>query len=228
MQRLLILEDDVFSQTLLKSILSREFLLTFARDLPEAIEIAKTREFSLYLIDVMVPSGSGLDLVKFIRSQAHLATKPVIVLSGKDDIQDKVSGLNGGANDYLTKPYHPKELVARIHAQLRSSLSQGDPGVIEILGYSLHLERQRVFDSEGHSIDLTPLEFKLLAFLVRRMDHILSRQQILEAVWPDNLNVTERVIDTHISNLRKKIGPLGESLRSVHGAGYTMALPRAA
>lgn len=224
MAKLLIVEDDTFFQTYLTKTLTSHFEIVVAKDLPEAQEEISKNEFDLFLVDVILPSGSGLNLCAYIRNQEALSHKPVLILSSKDEIEDVVKGLEFGADDYIKKPCHPQELIARIKAHLRKleGSSKMAP-LLEVEGYKIDFLKQRVFDPKGKVIVLTHLEFKLLHFFARHLDHVLSRAQILEAVWPENLNITERVVDTHISNLRKKLGPLGQQFRSVHSSGYCLS-----
>jgi two-component system phosphate regulon response regulator PhoB len=228
MHKILVVEDDQFFIALIQQSLGSQFELKFASSIHESIVKIQGESFDLFIVDILLPGGSGLDICSYIRSQETTKIKPVIVLSSKNEIQDKVMGLDFGADDYLIKPCHPQELIARTKAHLRRGHNPNSKEAIHIADYKIDLIKQRAYEPSGKSIDLTNIEFKLLVYFARHLDHILSRRQILEAVWPDNLNVTERVIDTHISNLRKKLGVLGAHLKAVHGAGYSFTILAAA
>ncbi len=226
--KILVVEDDLFFRTYIQNTIGSQFHLCFAKDVNEARGMIQSDSHDLFIVDVILPDGSGLDVCAFIRSQERTRNKPVIVLSSKNEIQDKVNGLEFGADDYLIKPCHPKELIARIKANLRRAEPSPHSESLQVVNYKIDFIRQRVYDPNGKSVELTNIEFKLLVFFARHQDHVLSRNQILAAVWTENLNVTERAVDTHVSNLRKKLGLLGENIKSVHGAGYTLSTPRAA
>ena len=228
MPKILVIEDDEFFRTYIQKSLESHFELHFAIDLNTAMNKIQSESYDLFLVDIVLPGGSGLDLCAFIRSQENLKKKPILVLSSKDEIQDKVTGLEFGADDYLIKPCHPKEIIARIKAHLRKVEATPIAESITIEDYKIDFMRQRVFDPSGNTVELTHIEFKLLVYFARHMDHVLTRAQILDSVWPSNLNVTERVVDTHVSNLRKKLGTLGDGIKSVHAVGYSFSKLRSA
>lgn len=229
MKKVLAIEDDVFFQLLIKKSLEGEFVLTVVPSIADARNALIHDKYDLIIVDVMLPDGSGLDMCTFLRSQDDLKHVPIIIVSAQNEVDSKITGLDFGADDYVTKPFHPKELVARIHARLRQSqASDANLDFIQLGSYRIDLVKHRVFDPAGNILELTQVEFKLLVYFARHTEHVLSRSQILEGVWPDNLHITERVVDTHVSNLRKKIGKLGLNIKSIHGVGYTFSIAKAA
>ena len=182
-----------------------------------AVDLACAEPFDLLLLDVMLPGKSGYDVCREVRcKQPDL---PIIMLTAKSHDAEKVLGLEIGADDYVTKPFSPLELRARIKALLRRS--QGSqPTSYTFSSLVVNLDRMEVLDGE-RPIELTSLEFKLLTALIQNSGHVLSRDRILDLVWGANTVVTDRVIDTHIANLRKKLEPNGsQHISSIRGMGY--------
>jgi two-component system, OmpR family, alkaline phosphatase synthesis response regulator PhoP len=182
-----------------------------------AVDLACAEPFDLLLLDVMLPGKSGYDVCREVRSKKP--DLPIIMLTAKSHDAEKVMGLEIGADDYVTKPFSPLELRARVKALLRRS--QGSqPTSYAFSSLVLNLERMEVLDGE-RPIDLTSLEFKLLTALIQNSGVVLSRDRILDLVWGANVVITDRVIDTHIANLRKKLEPDGSKhISSIRGMGY--------
>ena len=218
-QSILIVEDEPGIAMGLEEDLTLEGYRTeVVRDGTAAVQRARERSFDLILLDVMLPGRDGFQICRELRKSG--TTTPIILLTARTQEAEKVLGLQLGADDYVTKPFSPLELRARIEAVLRrtapraaDSMTFGDA---EVDFARCELRRG------GRVIDLTPVEFKLLTAFLRARGRVLSRQQLLDLVWPDT-SCVERVVDTHISNLRKKIEPdLAEPryLVSVRGLGY--------
>ena len=175
----------------------------------------------LLLIDWMLPDHSGLELTRAVKRDKDTQDLPVIMLTARADEHDKVSGLEGGADDYVTKPFSPRELLARINAVLRRSA----PGVagesLEAGGLVLDVASHRVTVDE-QNIALGPTEYRLLQFFMEHPERVYSRSQLLDRVWGGNVYVEERTVDVHIRRLRKALEPSGrESLvQTVRGSGY--------
>ncbi len=182
-----------------------------------AVDLACAEPFDLLLLDVMLPGKSGYDVCREVRSKKP--DLPIIMLTAKSHDAEKVLGLEIGADDYVTKPFSPLELRARVKALLRRS--QGSqPTSYAFSSLVLNLERMEVLDGE-RPIELTSLEFKLLTALIQNSGVVLSRDRILDLVWGANVVITDRVIDTHIANLRKKLEPDGSKhISSIRGMGY--------
>ena len=192
------------------------------------IEAAEDKVPSLFLLDVMIPGGSGLDLCRQIRQNRLLASTPVMFLTARGSESDRVTGLDIGGDDYITKPFSPRELVARVKAVLRrferplhpAKISAGD---IEIDSGAMTVAVR------GTSIETTATEFRLLEYLARHSGKVFTRDQLLDAVWRDRQYVTERSIDVYVRRLREKIEQQPDDplyLRTVRGAGYRFETPK--
>lgn len=174
----------------------------------------------LVLLDWMLPGVSGIEFARHLRSDPRTAMLPIIMLTARGEEEDRVRGLDIGADDYVTKPFSPKELVARIRAVLRRSGSQA-VDIIEAGGLILNTVSHRVH-ARGNEVQLSQKEFQLLQVLMSNPDRVFSRAQLLDLVWPRDINVGERTVDVHISSLRKALEPFGGDRRveTVRGAGY--------
>jgi len=182
-----------------------------ARILPQAI-----------LLDWMLPDAPGLSLLREWRNAPRTADLPVIMLTAKGTEEDKVKGLNAGADDYITKPFSPKELIARIQALLRRKVPELRQGAQTIGIVMLDGERNRVSVS-GQHVELDQAEFKLLRFLMAHPARPFSRAQLLDKVWGDHAFIEERTIDVHIMRLRKSLGSAADYVKTVRGVGYMFA-----
>lgn len=224
MPKVLILEDAKEYVLMYESALSLDFDLTFATTGKQALDILQEKRFDFVIVDVVLPDVSGLQVCSFIKSQEGLRDMPVMLVTSREDIEDKVHGFNSGADDYLTKPFHFKELRLRIRAKLKHIKDENRSSVF-LPGFEIDIDRQRVrHHDSGVCLELTRIEFKLLVYFSARIDHVISRRQVLEAVWPDNLNISDRTVDSHLSNLRKKIEGFGVTIKAVHGVGYRVTV----
>ena len=216
--RILIVEDEPAISLGLRDDLELEgYQVEVVDNGHAAVSLACAEPFDLLLLDVALPGKSGYDVCREVRGKKpHL---PIIMLTAKSHEAEKVLGLEMGADDYVTKPFSPLELRARIKALLRRS--QGSqPTNFAFSSVVVNLERMEVLDGE-RPIDLTSLEFKLLIALLQNAGRVLSRDRILALVWGPDAVVTDRVIDTHISNLRRKLEPHGSKhIAGIRGAGY--------
>ena len=221
-QKILLIEDEPDIRKTLEYNLSREgFDVACASSLSEGKNYINAGQFSLILLDLMLPDGSGLDLCRELKSDSEKKTTPIIILTAKDDEVDKVVGFELGADDYVTKPFSVRELILRVKAVLK----RGDQK-------SANLEVQRQFgdlviDVDSHEVFvnndpviLTALEFKLLRQLVDRRGRVQSRDQLLSDVWGYSADVTTRTVDTHIKRLREKLGVMGKYVQTIRGVGY--------
>jgi DNA-binding response OmpR family regulator len=220
MARILVVEDEPNLALGLEDDLKLEgYEVEVVRDGETASRRAREQPFDLIVLDIMLPRKDGFEVCRDIR-RAGLRT-PILLLTAKTQESDKVLGLELGADDYVTKPFSPRELRARVKALLRRAA--GDvPEVCRFGENELDFSGCQLRRS-GQPQELTPLEFKLLSALIRHRGHVLTRDQLLDEVWGRGIVVTDRVIDTHITNLRKKIEPEPSQPRylvSVRGIGY--------
>ncbi|KAF3999375.1 winged helix-turn-helix domain-containing protein [Glaciimonas immobilis] len=173
----------------------------------------------LVLLDWMLPDTSGLALLQEWRAHSRTATLPVIMLTAKGMDEDKVRGLNDGADDYITKPFSPMELVARIQALLRRKVPELGHSVLKYGTISIDTDRYQV-SVENQAIALDQAEFKLLRFLIAHPERIFSRAQLLDKVWGDHTFIEERTVDVHIMRLRKSLGLAADYVKTIRGVGY--------
>ena len=178
----------------------------------------------IILVDWMLPGMEGPELVRRIRLDELTRDIPVIMLTARGEEADKLRGFDNGADDYLTKPFSPKELMARMKALMRRS-SHDEGGVLQVKDMSLDMQAHRLIVAR-ESVDVGPTEFKLLEFFMRHQDRVYSREQLLDLVWGRNVYVEERTVDVHILRLRKLLAPFGyDSLvQTVRGAGYRFSV----
>ncbi len=220
-KRVLIVEDEVAIREMVGFALRRaEFEMEEAADGSEAQARIFERRPDLLLLDWMLPDTSGIDLVRRLRKEAATADLPIIMLTAKGEEEDRIRGLETGADDYITKPFSPRELIARIRAVLRRA-SPDDGERLEIGGLCLDSASHRV-TAHGEQVDLGPTEYRLLQFLMRHADRVFSRSQLIDRVWGGGVYIEERTVDVHVRRLRKVLGPhrCDGLIQTVRGAGY--------
>ena len=194
----------------------------------EGYEIIVDSRPDLILVDWMMPNGSGIELTRRLKKDTITAEIPIIMLTAKSEESNKIQGLEMGADDYITKPFSPKELVARLKAVLRRTNPQGVDEPINVDGLSLDPLSQRVTIGD-RALDMGPTEYRLLKFLITHQERAYSRAQLLDQVWGGNVYVEERTVDVHIRRLRKAIGKTHDYLiQTVRGTGYRFSNKRAA
>jgi two-component system phosphate regulon response regulator PhoB len=181
------------------------------------------------LLDWMLPGQTGVALARRWRGEARTKAVPILMLTARGDEADKVSGLDAGADDYITKPFSTQELLARIRAVLRRRTPEKSEETVVLAGLALDAAAHRV-TWQGRPVKLGPTEFKLLHFLMKHPERVHSRQQLLDRVWGDHVFIEERTVDVHVKRLREALGPAaGALVETVRGAGYRItALPAAA
>jgi two-component system alkaline phosphatase synthesis response regulator PhoP len=220
MARILVVEDEPDIALALKEDLTLEgYEVEVVTDGETAIRQAVSHAFTLILLDMMLPRKDGLEVCRELRRSG--VSTPIILLTARSEEADRVLGLEMGADDYVTKPYSPRELRARIRAVLRRSAGEG-PDLYAFGEVEVDFTRQELRQA-GQPVELTPLEFKLLREFIRRRGRALTRDQLLDQIWGPETFLTDRVIDNHIVNLRKKIEPDPAEPRylvSVRGLGY--------
>ena len=178
--------------------------------------------FDLLILDVMMPGMSGFELAKRLKADAQTSPIPIIFLTAKDTEDDTLRGFGLGADDYVTKPFSVREVVARVKAVLNRAVRQPQQKEGEIIGYEglvLDLGKKTTM-VDGESVSLTKTEFELLGLLLKHRGQVFSRQQIFDAVWPEDVVVSERTVDVNITRMRKKIGKYGNHIVSRQGFGY--------
>lgn len=223
MKRVLVVEDCADQQELVARALGDEYRLAQSASLREARRALEREVPDLVLLDVSLPDGSGYRFCCELRDDPRTRALPVIFLTGRGEAVDKAMAFSLGADDYVEKPFHPLELRARMQARLRPR----DSGVLRAGALEIHPGAYRAFAVERgvrRELDLTPREFRILHLLASHPDRVFSRGQLLAAVWGDT-QVTERTVDTHISNLRSKLGAAGRGLETLRGAGYRLRAP---
>lgn len=221
---ILVVDDDDRIRTLLKRFLTEHgFRTSMAADAKEARRLMGAVDFDLLILDVMMPELSGTEICRQVRGTPELADLPIIMLTAKAEELDRVVGLELGADDYVTKPFSPRELALRVKAVLRRGrAAAGEGRVLEKGELRVDLERHRCFVKDAE-VDLTSKEFALLSELMARPGRVLSRDQLLDRVWGSDIVVTSRTIDTHLKRLREKLGVAGPLIETVRGVGYRFA-----
>ena len=222
--KILIIEDEPDIRKNLEYNLSREgYSVLTAASIAEAEQLIYSNNLSLVLLDLMLPDGSGLELCKKMKSDPDVQNLPIIILTAKDDEVDKVVGFEIGADDYVTKPFSPKELIARIKALLRRTSAPEDDSLV-FAGIRLELASHKAFVNEDR-VSMGPTEFKLLVFFMRNPDRVFDRSQLVDEVWGRSVVVEERTVDVHILRLRKVLKPWGRDhvIETVRGVGYRLA-----
>ncbi|MDQ0160039.1 response regulator transcription factor [Alkalibacillus salilacus] len=225
MTHILVVEDEAKIARVLQLELEFEgYGITTVSAGYDALEIMRDETFDLILLDIMLPEMSGLDILK--RYRKHNQTTPVIMLTAKDTVEDKVTGLDSGAQDYVTKPFQIEELLARIRAHLRSTEVKDDGDWLNFPPLHLNVSTRDVIRA-NRTIELTPKEFDLLVLFLRHPRQVLSREQILNAVWGYDFVGDTNVVDVYVRYLRKKVDHEDESplIHTVRGVGYVLKDP---
>ena len=221
-RKVLVVDDEAPIREMLVFVLEQNgFQAIEAEDYDSAIAAMVEPYPDMVLLDWMLPGGSGLQIAKKFKQNEHTRQIPIIMLTARGEEEDKVRGLEVGADDYVTKPFSPKELMARIKAVIRRVSPTALEEAIEVHGLRLDPISHRV-TSEGNELDMGPTEFRLLHFFMTHPERVYSREQLLDHVWGTNVYVEDRTVDVHIRRLRKAIGPLGHDrlVQTVRGAGY--------
>lgn len=221
-QRILVVEDEADLAAILIDYLKRDgFITTTIANGSEAMQELQRQKPDLLLLDLMLPGMDGLSILREVRKTSQL---PVILVTAKVEEIDRLIGLELGADDYICKPYSPREVVARVKSVLRRALPRnpGDAAVAAPSTIEIDADGWQV-TAGGKRLDLTPKEFQLLQTLASKPGRVFSRSQLLDAIYDDNLDVSERAVDSHMKNLRKKLSqalPGEEPIRSIYGVGF--------
>jgi two-component system OmpR family response regulator len=220
--RLLLVEDDRNLRGFLRKAFREEgYAVDTAESGDQAVERALAGEYECMVLDVMLPGRDGFAVVEELRRRG--VTTPILLLTARDELASRVRGLEGGADDYLTKPFDLPELVARVLALIRRSHLRHQDSVLSVGDVSVDALRRRVTKA-GKVIDLSPREFALLEFLTRNAGRTVSRARIAEAVWNYHFDPETNVVDVYVNYLRRKVapGPPGAVIHTVRGVGYRL------
>lgn len=226
-KKILIVEDEIAIREMIRTSLEMAGFECFeAGDTQDAYIQLLDNKPDLLLLDWMLPGNSGLELIRRMKRDTTIADIPIIMLTARTDEDNKVQGLNSGADDYVTKPFSPRELIARIKALLRRSASYTENSTLRMQGLLLDDKSHRVYINDD-AIQIGPTEFKLLRFFMANEDRAFSRGQILDNVWGNNVYIEERTVDVHIRRLRNVLRrgstkPIdyGLYIQTVRGTGY--------
>ena len=222
--KILIIEDEKAVREMLCFTLKNNGFETLeAEDSNSAFNVLKKNDINLILLDWMLPGKEGIEISRLLRSSSETQEIPIIMLTAKSEESDKVLGLESGVDDYVTKPFSPKELVARIKALLRRTAPQKDMEIVKYGNITLNPMTHKVTDGDSN-VELGPTEFKLLHFFMTHPERVFSRSQLLDLVWGRNIYVEERTVDVHILRLRKSfVSDSSKCIQTVRGAGYRMS-----
>lgn len=221
-RRILIVEDEATIREMVCFVLEQNgYQAVEAEDFNTAVSLLVEPFPEMILLDWMLPGGTGIQFIKHLKREALTRDIPVIMLTARGEEEDRIRGLEVGADDYMTKPFSPKELVARIKAVLRRISPMAVEEVIDVRGLSLDPSSHRVMAND-QALDMGPTEFKLLHFFMTHPERVYSREQLLNNVWGTNVYVEDRTVDVHIRRLRKALEISGHDLmiQTVRGSGY--------
>ncbi len=219
---ILVVEDEAPIREMLRLVLEQAgFTVSTASNVKTALQALANNLPDLILLDWMLPGMSGIDWAGRLRQDATYSDIPIILLTARGEEEDKVAGLDSGADDYITKPFSPRELIARINAILRRFGKGEKPALIEIDGIILDPEQHRVHIDQK-PVELSPTEYRLLEFFITHPDKVYSRAQLLDRVWGRSTYIEERTVDVHIRRLRKILADYGRDamIQTVRGFGY--------
>ncbi len=220
MPRVLIVEDEpAIAELIAVNLRHSGFQPTWAMDSVTAQCELDAVLPDVILLDWMLPGESGLSLAKKWRANPRTKAVPIILLTARGDESDRVAGLDAGADDYISKPFSTKEMLARIRAVLRRRAPEQDGGVVSIGALVLDASTYRV-SFQDQAVKIGPTEFKLLHYLMKHSERVHSRSQLLDRVWGDHVFIEERTVDVHVKRLREALGAGGSMVETVRGAGY--------
>jgi len=228
MSRVLVVEDEAaIAELIAINLRHAGYEVSVAVDADQAQSLVDRVLPDLVLLDWMLPGQSGLQLAKRWRGAARTRELPIIMLTARAEEADKISGLDAGADDYLTKPFSTKELLARIRAVLRRKAPEALDSAVEVSGLRLDPATRRVtrsVDGELREVRIGPTEFRLLHFLMTHTERVHSRAQLLDRVWGDHVFIEERTVDVHVKRLREALTPVhcAVLIETVRGAGYRL------
>ncbi|MDT4329533.1 phosphate regulon transcriptional regulator PhoB [Methylomonas sp. MED-D] len=223
---ILVVEDEEAIREMLAMVLEQaEFQVISAGSAEQAMQALADNRVDLIVLDWMLPGISGVELAKRLKNEPGFKELPIILLTARSEEEDKIRGLEIGADDYVTKPFSPKELVARIKAVMRRSGKLSESGQLSVGDLTLDTEQHRLMIG-GRSLEVSPTEFRLMQFFMTNPDKVYSRTHLLDQVWGRSVYIEERTVDVHIRRLRKILATYGreELIQTVRGFGYRFSM----
>ena len=218
--RILIVEDEpAIAELIAVNLRHNGFQPVWAIDAESAQRELDEILPDVILLDWMLPGETGLVLARMWRTSSRIKTVPILMLTARGDESDRVAGLDAGADDYIVKPFSPRELLARIRAVLRRRVPESSGGIVKMGDLQLDADTHRVSLADK-PIKVGPTEFKLLQYLMRHPERVHSRGSLLDKVWGDHVYIEERTVDVHVKRLRESLGEAGNMIETVRGAGY--------
>ncbi len=224
----LVVEDELAIRMMLRQILTREgFTVLEAESVKQALARMADCRVDLLLLDWMLPDKGGLEFASELRRDSLYQTLPIIMLTARSLEEDKVRALNSGVDDYVTKPFSPRELIARVHAVLRRMVPDEYRGLLTAGRLQIHTEAYQI-TCDGVEVAMGLMEYKILLFLVQNADRVFSRSQLLDRVWDHRGYIEERTVDVHIRRLRRALEPfqLEGYIKTVRGIGYRFSVDK--
>jgi two-component system phosphate regulon response regulator PhoB len=220
--RILIVEDEsAIAELISVNLRHNGFQPVWAMDAESAQRELDQILPDVILLDWMLPGESGLALARKWRSAARTKAVPILMLTARGDEADRVAGLDAGADDYIVKPFSPRELLARIRAVLRRRVPESTGGLVKIAELQLDADTYRV-SWQDKPLKIGPTEFKLLQYLMRHPERVHTRGMLLDKIWGDHVYIEERTVDVHVKRLRESLGEAGTMIETVRGAGYRL------
>jgi two-component system phosphate regulon response regulator PhoB len=220
--RILIVEDEsAIAELISVNLRHNGFQPVWAMDAESAQRELDEILPDVILLDWMLPGESGLALARKWRSAARTKAVPILMLTARGDEADRVAGLDAGADDYIVKPFSPRELLARIRAVLRRRVPESTGGLVKIAELQLDADTYRV-SWQDKPLKIGPTEFKLLQYLMRHPERVHTRGMLLDKIWGDHVYIEERTVDVHVKRLRESLGEAGTMIETVRGAGYRL------
>lgn len=220
MEKILVIEDNKDYQFLIQTALGNQYKVLCTESGRQGVELAREHKPDLILLDISLGEVDGFEVCHLLKNQKETVSTPIIFLSSRNDAHSKVMGFDLGADDYISKPFEAEELKARVRLRIRQNASRKENlSNYEIQGLRIDFLGHRVYIEEKE-VPFSALEFKLLSYFVRNPDRVLSREKILNSVWGVDTFVTDRVVDSHIRSIRKKLASYKDHIESIYGEGY--------
>jgi two-component system phosphate regulon response regulator PhoB len=222
---LVVEDEEAIREMLIMALGQNQLNVTAVASAEEALKTLADKTMDLLVLDWMLPGISGVELARRLKNDPHYKQLPIILLTARGEEADKIRGLEIGADDYMTKPFSPKELVARIKAVMRRSGKLNESGQISVDNIVLDPEQHRL-SIEGKILEISPTEFKLMQFFMSNPDKVYSRTHLLDQVWGRSVYIEERTVDVHIRRLRKILADYGREdlIQTVRGFGYRFSI----
>lgn len=219
--KILIVDDDFQLTSTIKDLLSKHYTVETCLKATEAEAIIFSNEYDLLILDITLADGNGIDLCRKVRANNY--TMPILMLTGRYELEQKISSLNLGADDYLTKPFQPEELLARVRALMRRQNGAYSPNTLIVSDLRIDLEKRKV-SRAGNSVYLRKKEFSLLEYLMRNVGRVITRDMILDHLWQSDTESLTNIVDVHIKYLRDRLDkPFKKKMiKTVHGVGYRL------